>query len=278
MKKIGAVKRLVLIALLLAGCSKQDGHAWLGYAEGDTAFVAAPQAGWVANLKVERGDAVKVGDLLFALDDTAQAAARDQARAQIAQAGGQMGQAKASLALAEKELTRQQALLRAGAGTKQAFDQAKSARDTAAALIAQIQGAQAQAQATLANAAYQLSERDVVSRTQGTVQDVFFRPGEYAPAMTPVISILPPGNVYVRFFVPESEFAKVKLGQKVRVSCDGCPANITATVSFIAAREEFTPPVIFSVGNREKLVFKIEARTPGGLKLHPGQPVDVRPL
>ncbi len=272
------MKRLAFALLLLAGCSKEDEHAWLGYAEGDTAFVAAPQSGWVAQMKVERGAAVKSGDLLFTLDDTSQAAARDQARAQIAQAQGQMGQAQASLALARKEYTRQQQLLRAGAGMTQALDQAKSAYDTAAALVAQIQGAQAQAQATLANAAYQLSERDIVSRTQGTVQDVFFRPGEYAPAMTPVVSILPPKNVYVRFFVPETEFAKVKLGQKVSVHCDGCADRIVATVSFIAAREEFTPPVIFSVGNREKLVFKIEARAPGGLKLHPGQPVDVRPL
>ena len=96
--------------------------------------------------------------------------------------------------------------------------------------------------------------------------------------MTPVVSILPPGNVYVRFFVPETEFSKVRLGQKVTVHCDGCTKDITATVSFIAAQEEFTPPVIFSIGSREKLVFKIEARAPGGLKLNPGQPVDVRPL
>jgi HlyD family secretion protein len=272
------MKKLILALLLLTGCTKQDDHAWLGYAEGDTAFVAAPQAGWVANLKVERGAEVKDGALLFTLDDTAQAASRDQAKAQIAQAQGQMGQARASLALARKEYVRQQALLRAGAGIKQALDQAKSAYDTAAALVAQIEGQQAQAQATLANAAYQLSQRDVVSRTSGRVQDVFFRPGEYAPAMTPVVSILPPGNVYVRFFVPETEYAQVKLGRKVRIVCDGCRAGITATVSFIAANEEFTPPVIFSVGNREKLVFKVEARAPGGLDLHPGQPVDVHPL
>lgn len=272
------MKKLILAALLLAGCSQQDDHAWLGYAEGDTAFVAAPQAGWVSKLRVERGSDVKSGDLLFALDDTSQAAARDQAKAQIAQAQGQMGQAQSSLALAKKELVRQQGLLRAGATSKQALDQAKSAFDTASALVTQIQGAEDQARATLANASYQLSERDIVARTSGRVQDVFFRPGEYAPAMTPVVSILPPGNVYVRFFVPETEFSKVKLGQKVRIRCDGCARDVTATVSFIAAREEFTPPVIFSVGNREKLVFKVEARAEGGLALHPGQPVDVRPL
>jgi HlyD family secretion protein len=268
----------VIFLMGIAGCGQNDDHAWLGYAEGDTAFVAAPQAGWVADLRVERGADVKLGDVLFALDDTAQASARDQAQAQIAQAQGQMGQAHASLDLAQKELARQQGLFRAGATSKQALDQAKSAYDTAAALIAQIDATEQQARATLAGAAYQLSERAVVSRTAGRVQDVFFRPGEYAPAMTPVVSILPPGNVYVRFFVPETEFAKVHLGRKVSIHCDGCARDLAATVSFIAAQEEFTPPVIFSVGNREKLVFKVEARAPGGLALHPGQPVDVRPL
>ena len=96
--------------------------------------------------------------------------------------------------------------------------------------------------------------------------------------MTPVVSILPPENIFVRFFVPETEFAHLKLGQRVSISCDGCAPNITATVTFIASQEEFTPPVIFSIGSREKLVFKVEARAPGGLKLNPGQPVDVRPL
>lgn len=273
------MKKLAVAALLLlTACSKDDDHAWLGYAEGDTAFVAAPQSGWVANLRVERGSDVKIGDRLFTLDDTAQAALRDQAKAQIAQAQGQMGQAKSSLDLAKKELDRQQQLLRAGATSKQALDQARSAYSTAAALVAQIQGAEDQARASLTNAAYQLSERDIVARTEGRVQDVFFRPGEYAPAMTPVVSILPPANIYVRFFVPETEFAKVKLGQKVSIHCDGCAKDTEATITFIAAREEFTPPVIFSVGNREKLVFKIEARAKGGLPLHPGQPVDVRPL
>ena len=268
----------IVVLLALAACGQGESTTWLGYAEGDTAFVAAPQAGWVSNLRVERGADVKTGDLLFSLDDTNQTAARDQARAAIAQAQGQMGQAQASLSLAQKELVRQSGLVRAGAASKQAYDQAKSAYDTAVALVRQIEASENQARATLTGAAYQLSERDVVSRTSGRVQDVFFRPGEYAPAMTPVVSILPPGNVYVRFFVPETEFARVRLGQKVAVSCDGCAKNIIAIVSFIAAQEEFTPPVIFSVGNREKLVFKVEARMPGGLPLHPGQPVDVRPL
>ncbi|MGC9955095.1 MAG: efflux RND transporter periplasmic adaptor subunit [Rhizomicrobium sp.] len=273
------IERLGLVlVLLLAGCGQNNDNAWLGYAEGDYAFIAAPLAGWVTRVAVKRGDWVKNGDLLFALDDPSQVAARDSAKAAIAQAQGQMGQAKANLDLAQKQLVRQEGLLRASATSKQAYDLAKSTYDAAAAQVSQIEATENQARATLANAAYQLAQREVVARTTGRVQDVYFRAGEYAPAMTPVVSVLPPQNVYVRFFVPENQFSKIHLGDKVRIGCDGCADNIVATVSFIASQEEFTPPVIFSIGSREKLVFKVEARGPGGLKLNPGQPVDVRPL
>ena len=272
------IERLTLtLALLLAGCGQDKHNTWLGYAEGDNAFVSAPQAGWVTSVAVKRGDWVKEGDLLFTLDDPSQTAARDAAKAAIAQAEGQMGQAEANLELASKQLVRQQGLLRANATSKQSYDLAKASYDGAAAQIAQIRAAENQARATLASSAYQLSQRQIVARTTGRVQDVYFRQGEYAPAMTPVVLILPPENVYVRFFVPESEFAKIHLCDKVAIGCDGC-TDIVATISFIAAREEFTPPVIFSIGSREKLVFKVEARAPSGLKLNPGQPVNVRPL
>lgn len=271
-------RSILLLCLLLAGCGEKQDDAWLGYVEGESAFVAAPQAGWMARVAVKRGDAVRAGDLLFTLDDTAQASLRDSANAAIALANAQRVAAQANLTLTQKELTRQARLLAAGAGTKQTYDVAKAAYDSAAAQVSQIDAQIAQARATLSGAAYQLSERDVVSRATGRVEDVFFRTGEYAPAMTPVVSILPPENIYVRFFVPESQFAHLKLGQRVAITCDGCASGITATVTFIASQEEFTPPVIFSIGSREKLVFKVEARAPGGLKLNPGQPVDVRPL
>ncbi|MEI9990350.1 MAG: efflux RND transporter periplasmic adaptor subunit [Rhizomicrobium sp.] len=270
---------MLAVLLLLAGCGGDDDKpAWLGYVEGEDAFIAAPQAGWVARVAVRRGDAVRTGDLLFTLDDTNQASARDQANAAIAVAQGQLAAAKANLVLAQKQLVRQANLLAEQAGTKQAYDVAKATYDSAGAQVAQIEAQIAQARASLAGAAYQLSERDVIARTTGRVEDVYFRAGEYAPAMTPVVSVLPPQNVFVRFFVPEGQLAHVKLGQRVAISCDGCARSIAATITFIAQQEEFTPPVIFSVGSREKLVFKLEARVPGGIRLNPGQPVDVRPL
>jgi HlyD family secretion protein len=264
-------------ALLLAGCGQNEDHGWLGYAEGDNAFISAPQPGWVAHLHVERGDAVKPGQLLFTLDDTREAAARDQAAAAIPQIKAQLKQAVANLDYARTTLQRQQGLARLHAGVPTALDQAVASYRQATASVSQLQAQEHQAEAALTGAQYALTQRDIVSYVQGAVQDVYFREGEYVPASTPVLSVLPPRNVYVRFFVPETQFARLHLGQNVRVTCDGC-RPLTARITFISQQEEFTPPVIFSIGNREKLVFKLEARVPGGLPLHPGQPVEVRPL
>jgi HlyD family secretion protein len=266
------------LLLILAGCDKPHEGRWLGYAEGEAAFIAAPQSGWLTDVKIKRGDWVKTGDVLFVLDDTSQAAAHDSAEAQIAEAQGQRAQAEANLDLVRRQLERQKGLLASAATSRQAYDQAKSAYDAAVAQIAALDASEAQAKAGRTGAAYLLAQRQVVALTTGRVQDVYFRQGEYAPAMTAVVSVLPPDNVFVRFFVPEADFAAIKQGQKVTIHCDGCGAGLAATITFIASQHEYTPPVIFSNQSRSQLVFKVEARAPGGLKLNPGQPVDVDPL
>jgi HlyD family secretion protein len=272
------MKRIsILLLLLLSACGKSDDSAWLGYGEGDNAFIAAPQPGWVSSLRVERGSYVHRGDLLFTLDDTAQIATRDQAIASLETAKASLAQEEANLAYAQRQLRRQTGLARANAGTPTNLDLAKSNYEQSAARIAQLKSQIEQTTASLSGATYSLTQRNIVAQTEGRVQDIYFRPGEYVPASTPVVSILPPKNIYVRFFVPETQFSKVHIGQKVRVTCDGCQP-MTAEISFIAQQEEFTPPVIFSQDSRTKLVFKLEARVPGGMKLNPGQPVQVRPL
>ena len=42
------------------------------------------------------------------------------------------------------------------------------------------------------------------------------------PAQRPVLSIMPPGNMKLRFFVPEAELPKLAIGDEVRVTCDNC--------------------------------------------------------
>jgi HlyD family secretion protein len=287
------MRRVLFIAmiLLLTSCGKKSGDAWLGYAEGDEALISAPQPGWVTAMKVQRGQTVHRGDPLFVLDDTSELATRDQAEASLkgaqatlAQARASLTQEQANLAYTRTEASRQDRLAQLGVGTptqrdaaRNAFAQSRARVGQLQAQIAQMNAQIAQTQASLSGASYSLSQRQVIAQTEGPVQDIYFREGEYVPASTPVLSVLPPGNIYVRFFVPEGQLSRAHLGQKVRITCDGC-RPVDATISFIAARQEFTPPVIFSNESRQKLVFKLEARAPGGLKLHPGQPVEVRPL
>jgi len=267
----------LLFPLLLGACGQKEPAPWLGYGEGDYAQISAPQAGWLESLAVERGQMVHRGELLFTLDETEQAASRDEAKASLEQAKASLAQEEANQKYTQTELARQDALLRVKAGNPSNQNQAWNNARQSQARISQLKAQIAQMEGSLASADYTLSQRRVVALTSGPVQDIYFRPGEYVSASTSVVEILPPNNVFVRFFVPETEFAKVHLGQKVEITCDGCKP-ITATITFIASEEEYTPPVIFSVGNREKLVFKLEARAPGGLPVHPGQPVEVRPL
>jgi HlyD family secretion protein len=113
----------------------------------------------------------------------------------------------------------------------------------------------------------------------GRVADVIALPGETVAAGAPVISLLPPGNILVRFFVPEPQLASVHRGDEVDLVCDACPRDLTATISFISPQAEFTPPLIYSESSRAKLVYLVEARPrPSQAALiNPGQPIEVRP-
>jgi HlyD family secretion protein len=303
---------VALFAVLLAGCSEAPSGVVSGYAEGEYVYVAAPEGGWITGVPVKRGMQVKVGDLLFTLDADAQTAQREQAAAQLAQAQSQLanarkglrpdeisalqaslGQAKANLKLADADLARSKDLRARGFVAQSVLDAKQAQRDVAAQQVKQIEsnlalgrkGARpdeigaAQANADAAKAAleradYALSQRRIVSKVAARVEDTLRRVGEYAAPGSAVVQLLPPQNVKVRFFVPEQTRAKLAIGTVVAMRCDGCAANLRARVTFIASDAEFTPPVIYSVGSREKLVWMVEA-VPEGAVLSPGQPVDV---
>jgi len=303
------------VALALCACHRDGPPALQGYVEGEYVRVAAPFAGTLVALDVQRGQQVAAGAALFALEAENEQAARREAEAgvhraeaqledlrkgkratEIASARAQLAQAADAAALSAKEYARQLDLVARGFVSRQAADAAKSARDRdhnhvvelqndlattrAGARPDELRAAVAQAaasRAALAQADWRLQQKSVAASVAGAVDDTLFVLGEWVPAGAPVVSLLPPGNVKVRFFVPEPRLASVKIGQTVALSCDGCATGLTATVSFIAPQAEFTPPFIYSKENRAKLVFLVEARPPPRLaaSLHPGQPMDV---
>jgi HlyD family secretion protein len=306
---------LVATAFALAACGESGPQPLQGYVEGEYVRVAAPFAGTLVKLDTQRGERIEPGAPLFALEAESEAAARREAEERVRRAEAQvddlkkgrrsteieavraqLAQTQAIAAQSERELARQQDLAAKGFVSQQRVDDARADRDRDRAKVAElsadlatarsgarpdeIRAAEAEAAAArqaLKQADWKLRQKTVAATVAGTVTDTLFVNGEWVPAGAPVVSMLPPANIKVRFFIPETRLGAVKLGQKVSLTCDGCSAPVTASITYIAPQAEFTPPVIYSKDSRAKLVFLAEAKPQpaDAVKLHPGQPVDV---
>ena len=310
---------LALAALaMLTACGDEPPPAWSGYAEGDPVYVAAPVAGQLVDLQVQRGDSVDAGVPLFSIDVTPVSAARAEADARLAAAQAeqadvakgrrpdeiavsraQLAQARAQSTLADADLARQQQLIGQGFISASRLDDARAtaaqARQRVRELTSSLRVAElparndqqaaarantAAASAALAQQQWRESQTRQRAPAAGLVDDTFYRVGEYVNAGQPVVSLLPPTQRKARFYVPEPALASLQQGQAVQLSCDGCGAPIAARVSYISPQPEYTPPVIYSNSQRSRLVFLVEARPEPAQarRLHPGQPLEVRPL
>jgi HlyD family secretion protein len=244
---LGRVAVGLALALLMTGCERGNDATFQGWIEADLIFVSPDEIGRVETLAVREGDEAKAGAPLFSVD------------ADLQKADLQMQEA--ALKNAQQAFDRARDLLKTQAGTQKTFEDAEATLRTA--------------QARLNSSQTRLDRRKVASPVTGSVEQIYFRVGEMVPAGKPVVALLPPDNLKVRFFVNEAVLPHVKLGDAVKVQCDGCAADVTATVSFIARSSEYTPPVIYSTEERAKLVFMVEARPQRPDRLRVGQPVSV---
>jgi HlyD family secretion protein len=238
---------LVFATLALASCDNSNDRVLQGWVEAELIFVSPDEQGRVETLKVREGDHVKKGDLLFTVDDDLQKA--------------DVVIRNTAVVNAQQSFDRAKELLRSSAGTQKTYDDAEAALR--------------QAKANLEWAQTRLARRNAHSPGEGTIEQIYYRPGETVPAGRPVVALLPPGNLKIRFFAPQAVLPELKNGDVVSVSCDGCDKGLTAKISFIARSAEFTPPVIYSQEERAKLVFLIEARPEYPEKFRVGQPVTV---
>ncbi|WP_050383290.1 HlyD family secretion protein [Bradyrhizobium pachyrhizi] len=237
----------VVLAATLAGCQEKRDPGFQGWVEADMIFVSPDESGRVIKLNVREGDEVKPGDLLYSVDDDLQRA--------------DLNQNNATLANARQSYDRAASLRGTGAGTQANLDSAVSALRVAEARVNTSQT--------------RLDRRKGFAPIAGSIQQIYFREGEMVQAQRPVLSIMPPGNMKLRFFVPEAELPKLALGDEVRVTCDNCAADLTAKIYFIATTAEYTPPVIYSLDERNKLVYLIQARPSRPDVLRVGQPISI---
>ncbi|HET8729135.1 MAG TPA: HlyD family efflux transporter periplasmic adaptor subunit [Alphaproteobacteria bacterium] len=302
-----------LVAIVVPGFGATPAPSWNGYVEADYVYVSPVSGGTIASIPVREGQTVAAGGLLFTLEETQQVAALRGAEARVAAAKANLDnlmtgsrsaeidvlraalqKAVSDLGLAQTTASRTQDLFARGVATKAQLDQASAALKAAEAAVeqdrAQLKVAElpardaqqaaaeanlgaAQADADAARAA--LADRTVAAPVAGRIERVYFDLGEMAAAGTPVVAILPADALKVKFYLPEADRDSFRLGDPVAVTCDGCPAGLTAQLSWFASDPEFTPPVIYSRDERQRLTFLAEATLSPGSALHPGQPVTV---
>ena len=305
----------LFLCMASTGCTKHATNVFQGYVEGEFVYVASSQAGQLTELAVTRGQTVPPATLLFSLEAENETAALQQARelllaAQSQQAdletgkrpqeldvnAAQLRQAQADAARAATQYRRDEQQYRIGGIAQSQLEDSRAVAASSAAKVSELasqlaiarlpgrakqleaQSAQvAAAQAALVQAQWKLDQKSVHALNGGLVFDTMYRSGEWVPAGSPVVRLLPAQNIKVRFFVPETVLGSLANGRSVRIQCDGCNSDVPATVSYISTQSEYTPPVIYSNENRTKLVFLIEARPQASdaPKLHPGQPVAV---
>lgn len=306
----------LLLPVFFCGCSRTNDGQFQGYIEGEYVYVSSPIGGTLTNLAVARGDMVQTGQLLFALERESEAAAVHEAEHNLSQAQAQLAdltkgkrpteitsmeaqldRARANAKLSAAELVRRQDLVKKNVISKEELDQIRMQRDADQAQVDQmtadlatarlggrddaIVSAQALVDAqtdALAKSRWSFDQKQQFASEAGPVQDTLYRQGEYVAAGTPVVVLLPPDHVKVRFFVPEDWLPKVKVGGPAQVICDGAAKTYTATVNYISTSAEYSPPVLYNRENRSSMVYMIEARfaATDAPELRPGQPVDVK--
>ena len=315
--KLSIIAFILPSLAVLTACDRSHPNYVQGYVEGEFVYVASPQSGALQTLAVSRGAIVKAGDPLFALEPSPEKDSLEQAqrrlsegRANLADARkgkreseihsleAQIKQARAALDYSAAELERQEKLSRVtGAGSADDLEKARAAHDQDAARVSQMEadletaglGARDDVvvaleanlralEAAEARSQWELGQKRQAAPQAGVIFDTLYRQGEWVQAGRPVVALLPPQNIKVRAFVPESVVGKLHPGDRMTVQVDGVTTSITGTISFISPQAEYTPPVIYSDESRQKLVFMIEAVFDPKIaaQLHPGQPVEVQ--
>lgn len=301
-----------LLSALFASCTPPMPLA-TGYVEGDYVQISALSTAQILTLSVASGDRVTIGQTLVDLETRDAQIGQAQAKAALSRSESQLANlrqgrrpeeiavieaalasAKAQADEAQRSADRLRDLSTKGAATETQRDDAATSAKVAKARVAEIEAnlavarlparedeiaaaeaARLEAAAALEKAEWQLETRRLTSPTAGTVTDIIHHPGEIAVTGQPILTLLPDGAVRLRLYLPEAALAGLAIGSLLDVQCDGCPSGLTATVSYIADGPEFTPPVIYSVGSRQKLVYLVEAQPTDGTALKPGQIVDV---
>lgn len=318
-----------LVALLVVALAAGGGAAYRYWPRAQPAFLtlygnvdirqvdlAFNATGRLQQLRKEEGDAVKEGETVAAMEaDTyrdAASLARARVEAQraaverletgsrpeeIARDRAQVDANKAAVIDAELLLKRRTELLAGGNVSRQLYDEAKNAYDSARARLDNSQQVsrltelgprredieQAKAllrseESLLSLAERRLADTVLKSPAEGIVLSRIVEPGAMVSPANPIFTVSLTDKVWVRTYISEPDLGRIRPGMAVTVVTDTDPTRpYEGWIGFISPTAEFTPKTVETTELRTQLVYRLRVfiKTPDD-GLRQGMPVTVR--
>ncbi|WP_199030874.1 HlyD family secretion protein [Ralstonia sp. ASV6] len=189
---------------------------------------------------------------------------------------------ESDLDAAQRRLARSETLSREGASSMQELDddrarvrgakaalvaaraQAEAAQAAVAAARTQVAGANATvkaADATVSRVKADIDDSALAAPRDARVQYRIAQPGEVLAGGGRLLNLVDLSDVYMTFFVPETDAGRIAMGSEVRIVLDAAPQYvIPARVSFVASTAQFTPKTVETASERQKLMFRVKAQ------------------
>jgi len=283
-------KRIVPVIIILSLVGFFGYRAWqdrlaakradtfYGTVEATEVLISPQLAGQIVEKKIDDGQQIKKGDLMFRIDETLYQAQLEQAEAARRTAESQGAVVDANLALLDQNLGRVSRLAAQNAIPRSNAEDLALQRKVLQAQRAAVESSAGQADAAINLATKQKSYTAILATIDGTVLRVHTELGEMVFPGAALATLADLTVVKVRVYVPEPMLGRIKIGQRAELTTDSFPGQtIPATVAYIANQAEFTPKNVQTRDERVRLVYEVTLRAsnPGGV-LKIGMPVDAR--
>ncbi|KTD05079.1 HlyD family secretion protein [Fluoribacter gormanii] len=271
------MRKLLLVGLalfLLAACEKEN-NTFSGYIDTDLVYLSADFGGRLTELAVLKGQLVKNNQFLFKLEQTSERYNVKMSKLTQKDLHAQRQQILTQLNYNEINYRRTLEMRKQNAASQNDLDAAQRDLNISKEQLNDIDFRIKNNQVDTADKKWQMTRKENFAPELGIIFDTYYSRGEFVQAGAPVLSLITKNNIKAIFFVPEEQLAQLRLNEHVKIKTDNNEHFAEGHIFYISNIAEYTPPIIYSREERQRLVFRIEAKidSPDLEKIHLGQPV-----